>query len=151
MFNKFHLIPSTFKTEKAEPTPEYISLAVNPVKNIPEDGQRTQEREIRGVKWQILAVKQTIEKNDFFNVYLYANEKDIADKAFKVTCSFQLISRGSEQPESKKFKEVIFSKKMLNWGFPDFMEWDEFTYEKKEIVVHDTALLEAEVIIEQIK
>lgn len=126
-------------------------MVIQPVSKV-QDGQKSEEFKILDVKWHVLAKKQTVEKVDYFNVYLYVNEEDIGDKSFKVTCSFQLISRGSEQPQSKQFKEIKFSKedKKLNYGFTSFMKWDEFIDDKKKHVVHDIAFLEAEVIIEKL-
>lgn len=128
---------------ESEETPVRFHMIVRTVSKLGE--QYSNEQVVQGIKWRVRLMKQ----DDNLSVYLYANEKDIADSSWKVGCKFQLISAGKEQPELKQFTDITFSKDKLSWGFETFMKWTEFIDEKKEHVVNDTAFFAFELNVKK--
>lgn len=125
--------------------PTRMYMTVHPVSELGEQFSKTTE--VLGIKWRILAAKQ----GEYFAVFLYADEGDIGDKSLKVNCSFRLNSSGVKQPKRKPFADITFNKNNLNWGFSNFMKWDELIRRENGHVVYDTAYLEVDLDVEEIK
>lgn len=125
---------------------EQLSTKVNVmVKDVSKLGQKySNEFVFRNIRWKVLS----LQKNNFFASYVYANPDDMGlNQSWNVTANFQVISPVKDQTVKRKFVNVIFNWRNSNWGFQDLVKWSDFMDEKKQFVISNSALLEVELIV----
>lgn len=136
---------SVIQSYDGAPKPEYLYLIIRPVSSFSHLYSDTIH--IQDMEWEVLATKKKENNADYLGVYLYANIGEKDTKSWEVNCTFQLISRGKAQPDPLGFTEIKFDSKNDNYGFKKFIKWEELTKEDNKHVVHDTTILETEIII----
>lgn len=91
----------------------------------------------RNIKWNVRLEK----KNNKLALYLQADESDLTHYYYKVDAIFKLLSFDTKvKPVIKTFQQD-FRRGSLEYGFDEFLHWDDFISTDKKYIVKDKASL----------
>lgn len=110
------------------------------VKNLNKlNDQQSNEICVRGINWRVLTTKI----NDHLAIFVIANGAHMdVNKSWMVSATFQLISFDQKKIYSKNFVDIQFSwMKTENWGFVDFLTWNEFIDPNNEYTKNNASLI----------
>lgn len=101
---------------------------------------------VRGIRWKVLTMKI----NNHLGVFLFANGDDMGiDVSWKVSATFHLISQSSENVVTWSFCDQSFDWTNLNYGFFEFIKWDEFINPSKKYIDNGKAVIEVELSVSE--
>lgn len=105
------------------------------------------EVSVRGIRWRVLTKKG----DSGFSIFLYANDDDMdINLSWEVEATFTLLSTKEEGSVTKSFKHT-FLWRHFNWGYANFIAWDDFTNKDKGFLVNDLAIVKIELIVNEPK
>lgn len=100
----------------------------------------------RGIKWQVLAKRN----HGSLGVYLHADQDDMdINSAWQVTASFEILSLNGAASSNRKNFTTTFHRRMTNWGFAQFMSWNDLINPKNKYVDLDTAIFQVELEVDE--
>lgn len=103
---------------------------------------------VRDINWQILVKRN----HGALGVYLQADKDDMdIDSAWPVTACFEILSmRDVATPNPRSFN-TTFHRRMTNYGFSQFKNWDDFMNPENKYVEMDAAIFGVELKVNEPK